>query len=213
MTHAYDKLYVDKARTALGRALDFAVYELGFSLDAFWTLFLSSGVAARFEKGDFSVIVGISGIELAYLILESAGLPYKRVAPRYAVDRSAEYWVGWALAYYQWQTALRFSDITRVVPIDDIRLLYDPYHEMDIRQFCDKMTQLLHAAQPETNLKRLRQNIGLTQRELAKQAAVPLRTLQQYEQRQKNINKAQAACLARLARSLHCDIEDLLEAE
>ena len=213
MIPAYDKLYLDKAQTVLGRMLDFAVYELGFSLSTFFDLFLSSGVASRFEQGDFAVIVGVSGVELAYLVLESAGLPHERISPRYAVNRSAEYWTGWALAYYQWQTALRFSDIVRAVSIDDIRLLYDPYHEMDIRQFCGEMDRLYQLAQPEANLKRLRKNAGWTQHELAERADIPLRTLQQYEQRQKSINKAQAAYLVRLARVLHCEIEDLLERE
>lgn len=213
MTPAYDKLYLDKAQTALGRMLDFAVCELRFSLSDFFDLFLASGIAARFERGDFGVTVGVSGVELAYLVLENVGLPHERIAPRYAANRSPEYWTGWALAYYQWQTALRFSDIVRAVPIEEIRLLYTPYHEMDIRHFCDEMHRLCETAWPETNLKRLRTNAGLTQRELAEAASVPLRTLQQYEQRQKNINKAQAAYLMQISRVLHCEIEDLLERE
>ena len=89
--------------------------------------------------------------------------------------------------------------------------MYSPYHEMDIRQFCDKMNELYRTAQPETNLKALRQWANLSQRELAEQSGVPLRTIQQYEQRQKRINKAQAEYLLMLARTLCCDIEDLIE--
>ena len=36
MIHAYDKVYLEKARTSLGRMLDFAVYELGYDLTAFF---------------------------------------------------------------------------------------------------------------------------------------------------------------------------------
>lgn len=57
----------------------------------------------------------------------------------------------------------------------------------------------------------MRQRAELTQRELAELAEVPLRTIQQYEQRQKNINRAQAETLARIAKQLYCNIEDLLE--
>ncbi len=46
---------------------------------------------------------------------------------------------------------------------------------------------------------------------LAGQADVPVRTIQQYEQRQKDINKAQAETLLRLARALNCNVEDLME--
>ena len=65
MICAYDKVYLDKARTALGRMLDFAVYELNYGLTEFFSLFLSSGIAERFGHGDFTVLVGKSGVELA----------------------------------------------------------------------------------------------------------------------------------------------------
>ena len=211
MIHAYDKIYLDKARTALGRMLDFAVYDLKYDIEEFFALFIISGIAARFEKGDYSVIVGMSGVELAYKVLELTRGEENRIKPRYSADRSEEYWAGWALAYYQWDTALSFEEIVRAVPMKRIVQMYSPYHEMDIRQFCDKMNELYRTVQPETNLKALRQRSGLSQRDLAEQSGVPLRTIQQYEQRQKSINKAQAEYLFMLARSLCCEIEDLLE--
>ena len=82
---------------------------------------------------------------------------------------------------------------------------------MDIRQFCDRMNALYRASQPESNLKRLRSKAGLSQRELAEISGIPLRTIQQYEQRQKNINKAQAEYLVMLARALCCGVEDFIE--
>lgn len=211
MIHAYDKTYLDKARTALGRMLDFAVYDLKYDITDFFDLFLTSGAAQRFEQGDYTLIVGMSGVELAYKVLELSGREQERIKPRYTVDRSEEYWTGWALAYYQWETALKFQEIVRCVPIQDIRRLYSPYHEMDIRQFCDKMNELYRTAKPETNLKSLRQKAGFSQRELAELSGVPVRTIQQYEQRQKNINKAQAEYLVMLAQAMCCGVEDLME--
>ena len=38
-------------------------------------------------------------------------------------------------------------------------------------------------------------------------------SIQMYEQRNKDVNKAQAITLAKIARVLGCDIEDLLESE
>ena len=211
MIHAYDKVYLDKARTALGRMLDFAVYDLKYDIEDFFALFITSGIAARFEKGDYSVIVGMSGVELAYKVLEVTKGEENRIKPQYSADRSEEYWAGWALAYYQWDTALSFEEIVRAVPMKRIVQMYSPYHEMDIRQFCDKMNERYRTAQPETNLKALRQRSGLSQRELSEQSGVPLRTIQQYEQRQKSINKAQSEYLLMLARALCCNMEDLLE--
>lgn len=211
MIHAYDKVYLEKARVAMGRMLDFAVYDLKYEISRFFELFISSGVAARFEKGDFSIIVGMSGVELAYYVLEQANVKIERVKPNYTIDRSEEYWTGWALAYYQWETALKFEDIIQQVPITQMVQLYSPYHEMDIRHFCDKMNELYRSAKPETNLKQFRQKAELSQKQLAELSGVPLRTIQQYEQRQKSINKARVEYLVMLARVLYCSVEDLIE--
>lgn len=211
MIHAYDKVYLDKARTALARMLDFAVYDLGYDLADFFDLFLSSGTADRFGEGDFTLLVGRSGVELTYVTLEGAGVNAQRVKPRYTAGRSREYWLGWALAYYQWETALGVEEIVKYVPIGNILALYTPYHEMDIRQFVDKMNELYKASNPTTRLKALRQQAGLSQRELAELSGVPVRTLQQYEQRQKNINKAQVEYLVMLSDALGCEMEALIE--
>ena len=211
MIHAYDKLYLDKARTALGRMLDFAVYDLKYDISEFFDLFIASGVATRFEQGDFTLLAGMSGVEVAYEVLESSGVEKERIKPTYTADRSEEYWVGWALAYYQWETAMSFAEIIKYVPLKEIVALYSPYHEMDIRQFCDRMNELYRARKSETNLKLRRQQAGLSQRELSGLSGVPIRTIQQYEQRQKNINKAQMECLVKLSKALNCTACDLLE--
>ena len=156
-------------------------------------------------------MVGRSGVELAYGVLEEVGEPAPTRQPIYTYNRSPEYWTGWAIAYYQWETGLCFEEIQQAVPITEVLLLYNPYHEMDIRQFRDKMNELYRAVHPETNLKALRTLAGLSQSELAELSGVPVRTIQQYEQRQKNINKAQAETLLRLARVLCCSVEELME--
>ena len=206
MIRAYDKIYLDKARIALGRMLDFAVYDLKYDITDFFDLFLSSGIAARFEEGDFTLLAGMSGVEITYAVLEKSGIAFERMKPSYSIDRSEEYWAGWALAYYQWDSALSFSEIVRHIPIKEIVALYSPYHEMDIRHFVDKMNDLYKAAKLETNLKLLRKKAGLSQKTLAELSGVPLRTIQQYEQRQKSINKAQAIYLVMLAQALCCNV-------
>lgn len=211
MIHAYDKNYLRVGQAALARMLDFAVYDLKYDISEFFALFVTSGVAERFGKGDFTLLAGKSGVEIAYEVLERTVGLKERIKPRYTANRSQEYWTGWALAYYQWETGLRFEEIIRYIPIADIKALYTPYHEMDIRQFVDKMNKLYRTAKPETNLKRMRQQLGFSQKELAELSGVPLRTIQQYEQRQKNINKAQAEYLLMLSGALCCKVEDLIE--
>lgn len=211
MINAYDRVYLEKAQTVLGRMLDYAVYDLKYDVDIFFGLFIASGYAKRFGDGDYSVIVGKSGVELARMTMEAATGDNEAVKPKYTENRSHEYWAGWALAYYQWYTSLSFGDIIEAVPVSEIITLYSPYHEMDIRQFCDKMTELYKSRKPETNLKRIRKLVGLTQSELAEQCEIPLRTIQQYEQRQKDINKARGEYLIVMSRVLNCLPEDLVE--
>lgn len=208
MIHAYDKNYLEKARISLGRMLDFAVYDLNYTLADFWEVFLSSEIVEKFEYGESSILVGKSGIELAYEVLNDAE---RKIKPRFTENRSIEYWTGWAIAYLQWQTSLSFKEITRYISIDEVARMYFPYHEMDIRQFSDKMMELYHERKGETNLKRRRKEVGLSQRELAEQTGVPLRTIQQYEQGQKSINNARAEYVVAFSKALYCKTEDLLE--
>lgn len=209
--NAYDRIYLEKAQSALGSMLDYAVYDLGYEPDRFWALFITSGLAARFGGGDCALTVGKSGVELAWMVIETALGEGAAVRPNYTADRSPEYWAGWALAYYQWFSALSFKEIQNAIPLSEIISLYVPYHEMDLRQFADKMSELYKARLPEPNLKRRRKLLGLTQRELAERSGIPLRTIQQYEQRQKDINKAQAEYIIALSGVLCCEPEALIE--
>lgn len=59
-------------------------------------------------------------------------------------------------------------------------------------------------------LKHYRQQKGYTQKELALQCDVNLRTLQDYEQGHKKLIDAKADTLYRLAKGLGCSMEDLI---
>ena len=207
MILAYDKVYLEKARTALGRMLDFAVYDLHLDLTEFWKQFLDSDVCKRFEQGDSSLLAGMSGVEMAYAVIGDAS---ERIQPKPSMDRSEEYWLGWALAYYQWNTGIPFREIFDAEDVMKIKALYYPYHEMDIRHFCDLLDER-YLSNRTTKLKQYRQQAGLSQSQLAEESGVPLRTIQQYEQRQKNINMARAEYVIRLAKALYCKPEELLE--
>ena len=211
MTPAYDRIYLESARASLARMLEFAVHDLDYDISTFFELFITSGIASSFANGDPSTVVGKSGVELAYDVLERCGVDSVRIETRVTGERSPEYWVGWALAYYQWLTARSFRYINDLVPIAEVLGMYTPYHEMDIRQFADKMDQLVHNTKSQKNLKAIRMAAGLSQRDLSVASSVPVRTIQQYEQGQKDINKARAEYLVMLSRALKCSPEDLLE--
>lgn len=208
---AYDEAYLQPARANLGRMLDVAVGSMGFGLREFYGLFLASGLARRFGAGDYALITGCSGTELAFFVVEEVRtdeLPRPQVHYRY--DRSPEYWCGWALARYQWKTAMTFDVINRIAPIEEVRLMYDAYHEMDIRHFEDALNER-RARFFRTPLRVRRMAARLSQAQLAVISGVSVRSIQQYEQRRKDLNKAAAETVAALARALFCSVEDLLE--
>ena len=211
MIHAYDRLYLERSRAVLGRMLDFAVHDLIYNIEDFYQMFIDSGIAERFGSGEAAIIAGMSGIELAYEVAEKTEIAVTRVKPQFSQSRSEEYWTGWALAYYQWENSLSFAEINRYIPISDIRDMYNPYHEMDIRHFCDNMNSIYKESKPETNLKLIRTRSGMSQNELAVFSGIPVRTIQQYEQSRKNINNARAEYLIRLSKVLCCEPEDLVE--
>ncbi len=66
--------------------------------------------------------------------------------------------------------------------------------------------------QGPTKLKVQREAAGFSQTQLARASGVGLRSIQLYEQRQKDVDKAQAATLFKLSRALHCEVADLVEA-
>lgn len=208
---AYDEAYLAPARANLGRMLEVAVGDLGCGLADFYGLFLASGLAARYGAGDYTLITGCSGAELAFRVLDEVRpAAVRRPAIRYRYDRSPEYWCGWALARYQWKTALSFEAIDRIAPIKEMRLQYDVFHEMDIRHL-DDWLDARRARFYRTPLRMRRMAARLSQAQLARESGVPVRSIQQYEQRQKDLNKAAAETVARLARALFCSVEDLLE--
>ena len=62
-----------------------------------------------------------------------------------------------------------------------------------------------------SKLKQIREDQNITRSKLAEASGVNLRILQYYEQGYKDINKAQAITLYKIAQVLGCKIEDLLE--
>lgn len=235
MHQAYNLLYLDKARKSLARMLDYAVHDLHYEADTFFDLFLSSGIAGLFGRGDVRIIAGMSGVELAYHVLKVSGIDAERTSYRYTTGRSREYWSGWALAQYQWERGIPFSDIISAASIAEIISIVDTYRESEIKKlseglswmetlsvpdhmsednynlFSVKLDGLLSGSAGVSPLKQFRTLSGLSQSRLAALSGVPVRTIQQYEQRQKDINKASFDHITKLAAALSCEPSQLLE--
>lgn len=211
MMHAYNELYLNDAKENLAAAFDYAINDCLFPSDWFARLFVQSGYGEKFERGNPAVIAGMSGIELARKILDYAYPGKKHPEPSFSQERSAAYWAGWSLAEYQWTTARRFKDIFSHIPFSEITAMYPVYHEMDISHFIEALDKKYNSVQTETKLKIIRESCGLSQTKLAKLSGVSLRSIQMYEQKVNNIDKAQAGTLYKLSRILGCSVEDILE--
>ena len=211
MTHAYSESYLNNAKDRLSQFFDYAINDCKFKSDWIATLFVTSGYAEQFERGNPAILAGMSGVELAKRVIEKTYANKELPSPTFSSDKSPEYWAGWALAEYQWFTGRRFKDIFEYAPLSKIISMYPLYHEMDISQFIEAMDALYASIHRDTKLKRIRESRGLSQAELATLSGVKLRSIQMYEQKGNDIDKAQAQTLYKLSRVLGCCIEDLLE--
>lgn len=209
--HAYQEMYLSKAQASLGDAFDYAINTCEIPGEDFIKFFTASSVSKRMENGEPAFLAGKSGIEIAVdVVLETTGKQLD-CEPQEHMGRSREYWIGWAVCYYQWYSARSFSDIFKVLSFEDLQNMYYTLHEADITKFADIVDDKMRDHFKETNLKRIRTIYGCTQAELSERSGVSLRSIQMYEQRNKDINKASVEALYRISKVLGCTIEDLLE--
>lgn len=215
----------------MGFAVDFAVNGCNVSADSFYDFFITSKVANEIENGSPIFVCGCSGTELALTVFERIGfsagnhsswdkLGGESDSSTTAFDkdfirfeRTPEYWAGWILAFYQWETSLSFSKIREYVPLSQIVNMYNPLHEAPKEKFINVMNSIIKEknAEKKTNLHILRKQAGLTQKELSELAGVNLRTLQQYEIGSKDINRASGKTINDLASALRCNFYDVME--
>lgn len=210
-THAYQEIYLSKAQATLGDAFDYAINTCHIPGADFTKLFTASTISKRMENGEPAYLAGKSGIEIAADVVFEATGNLLNAKPQEHFRRSREYWIGWAVCYYQWFSARSYKEIFNVLTYEDLTNMYYTLHEADITKFVDIADEQIREHFKDTNLKRIRSSYGCTQTELAKRSGVTLRSIQMYEQRNKNINKASADALYRISKVLGCSMESLLE--
>ena len=198
MLHSYDEIYTAKAQTSLAQMLRYAEEDMHIELNEFWDMFLISGVADLFGKGDFRFLVGMSGVEAAWEVVWRLTGEWPQVKPTFGLEKSPTYWTGWILAWYQWYSGQSFRRISEFLTPEQVR---DMYSADAVRR----------RKEMSTRLRMYRERLGLSQSELARESGVSVRMIQHYEQRQKDLGKAQTNTIWMLARALHCSMEDLME--
>lgn len=212
---SYNDLYLSDVADNVGTMFEYAIL-CGFEPKKFWSMFVCSEIAQQIEKGNPKYLSGYSGTDYVQIIINTKPVRNKRVQGNIISDLVISncgqyYWTGWALAQYQHKTGKSFYKINCALPIEKVLNLYPTLHEADIIKFFDVADDFFKKSQKETNLKAIRTATGLSQNELAKKAEVELRSIQMYEQRRNDINKAQVVTLYKLSKVLGCNIEDLLE--
>lgn len=205
-----DDTYLEDIQETLGAFFDIGVNQWGVGGETLAEAFVASGIAREFERRNPVFVAGKSALDLlrvaAPYVAADAPVPdAARVSP------SEEYWLGWILGFYQVRTGRPYRQVLDVVPFDELAGMYYPLHEAPEAKFIEVLNERLRAAQLPTRLKHQRELCELTQGELAERAGVSLRSIQMYEQRQKNINHASAETIYRLACALHCPMEALLQ--
>lgn len=211
MMHAYDRDYLYHAQKNFGHMLDFAVNTCDIDIDDYFQMFFASNVCVQFENGNPAYIVGKTGCELARLVvLEIKGEEIDEADVMY-LDKSPEYWLGWALAYYVWFRNYKFSYVLQAMSSGEMLGMYDTLHEADITKFVTNVDYIIDSYYEQPALTRMRNGMGISQLELANRSGVNVRVIQSYEQKLRDINKAQLSTVANLAKALDCNPLDLME--
>ena len=137
MARAYKKTYLNGAMHNLAVMMDCGVRKYGYTIGEFYDKFLSSSVSRQFGLGNPRYLVGMSGAELADLIVtESGGTVSDKNDGTYTTG--PEYWTGWVLAYYQWLSRRSFAYIQRRgLGVNEVMAMYYPLHEADLSKFAD----------------------------------------------------------------------------
>jgi len=207
MTRAYNPLYLEDAMHNMGTMLDCAVHIAHCDLCVFYEMFLSSGVAVQMETGNPRYVTGLSGMELMREVLKRSSdivVPETVYNP---LERTPEYWAGWALAYYQWSTSFSFTFIQRNgLNINVVLSQYATLHEADLSKFVANANAIIEECLSERRnvLKTIRKQQRITQKELSELSGVSLRMIQAYEQGDQDMRKAEAQTVLALSRVLGC---------
>lgn len=72
MTHAYSESYLNHAKYRLSSFFDYAINDCSMKPDWITALFLNTGFAEQFERGNPAYLAGMSGVELACAVIRKA---------------------------------------------------------------------------------------------------------------------------------------------
>ena len=213
--HPYSAEELPHTIRTLGKAFEFAEKCLPDGAAGFYRRFVDSAAAASCSGPDAHPALGASAIVLVLDVNEGASIDTllmneKRLSKQ---DVGRLRWEAELACRYQWETGLPFPAVYRTLTEERLRALHADHAELPPAEVVQKISVLETHESTATNLARIRRERGLSQAGLAKASGVTLRSIQQYEQRKKDISHAQARSVLALAQALSCTMEELLENE
>lgn len=209
--HAYDGIYIEDAQDTLGNMMEYAVNTCHMDPETFYSMFLLSGVANQFANGNPRVIVGMSGGELAREVVYKSTGKLLEEEEVYYLEKTREYWAGWILAYYQWETGRSFQRINEYLTLTDILCMYKTHHEADVSKFVETAEKIFKSKHRKTYLSKYRDLLNYSIEELAKEAKVPVDVVQELDSNFESVWNTDCKTLYKMSKILNCRIEDLLE--
>lgn len=140
MMRAYFEPYLKDVMRNLGVMSHFCINEYGLSPEKFSVLFANSHVAEQISMGNPRFLTGLSGKEMAHMLIESSTGDRPESISSNTYQVSPEYWAGWVMAYYQWFTAKSFVRMyADGQTYERILMMYHPMHEADIAKVVEMM--------------------------------------------------------------------------
>ena len=97
---AYFEPYLKDVMRNLGVMSHFCINEYGLSPEKFSALFANSHVAEQISKGNPRFLTGVSGKEMADMLMASSVDIKSKINSSSTYQVTPEYWAGWVMAYY-----------------------------------------------------------------------------------------------------------------
>lgn len=140
MMRAYIEPYLKDVMQNLGVMSYFCVNEYGLSPEMFSVLFSMSHVAEQISNGNPRFLTGMSGKEMADMLMEVVKKNNHKPADSDVYHVTPEYWAGWVMAYYQWYTAKSFAQMyADGQTYDKVLMMYHPMHEADLTKMIEAL--------------------------------------------------------------------------
>lgn len=137
---AYIEPYLKDVMRNLGVMSHFCINEYGMSPGDFSVLFANSNVAEQISLGNPRFLSGMSGKEMANMLLESSWKNESKPISSDVFYVSPEYWAGWVMAYYQWYTAKSFAQMyADGQTYEKTLMMFHPMHEADLAKIVEAM--------------------------------------------------------------------------